>query len=304
VIRPIVLAIAGTGLLAITTRPQTPQPAAPASIEVDAVVLDKDDRPVRGLRQADFQIKEDGRSAAMTTFTEVSAAGIAGQADGRSVVLLLDDNGVALNATTIMQNIARLFVSLARPSDAISAIRLTHREDEAAGGLPAALERIDEYRAGSLSFFGREMREDTLLTVARVARQLEPMSHRRKALVCIGARDVCDPYFEVPENSILWKSWRDAVSAAARANASVYVVSPAGVTGRVDLGGGLADITGGGAFVRSNDFGRDVKMIWDEASHYYLLGYTSSGRRRDLHTIDVSVKRSGLHVRARQRRGD
>jgi hypothetical protein len=84
----------------------------------------------------------------------------------------------------------------------------------------------------------------------------------------------------------------------------VYAVSPAGVESRIDLGDGLVENSGGGDFARSNDFRRAAGMIWDEAGHYYLLGYTPTARSRDLHTIDVSVRRSGLHVRARRRRGD
>jgi hypothetical protein len=140
------------------------------------------------------------------------------------------------------------------------------------------------------------MRDDSLQTVARVARQLLPVVHRRKVLVCIGNRDVCDPYFLMPANSLLWNSWRDALSATARANGSVYAVSPAGVESRIDLGDGLVENSGGGDFARSNDFGRAAKMIWDEAGHYYLLGYTPAARPRDLHTIDVSIRRSGLKV--------
>jgi len=299
-------AVAAICLLALPApaRPQKAPAERTSSVELDVVVLDKDDRPVRGLHQGDFVVKEDNRPVAVTTFTEVSAAGISGRSDSRVVSVLLDDNSVPLNATTVMQNIARLFLSFARPADIVSAVRLTHREDEAAGGLPAALETIDAYRAGSLGFFGRTMSEDAMQTIAKAARQLEPIEHRRKVLVCIGSRDVCDPYFEVPENSLLWKSWRDALVATARANVSVYVVSPGGVTGRVDLGGGLVDATGGGAFVRSNDFERSARMIWNEAGHYYLLGYVPTARARDLHSIDVSVRRSGLHVRARQKRGD
>jgi hypothetical protein len=154
----------------------------------------------------------------VTSFNEVSAAGIAGQADGRSVVLLLDDNAVSLSATNIMQSIARLFVSYARPADTIAVVRLTHRDDEVAGDLKGALDRIAEYRPGSLSFFGRDMRDDALQTVARVARQLLPVVH--------------------------------------------------------------------------------------EAGHYYLLGYTPTARSRELHSIDVSTRPSGLRVRARHRRGD
>lgn len=273
-------------------------------VELDAVVLDKSDRPVKGLEQGDFQVKEDGRPVAVTSFSEVSAAGIAGEADGRSVVLLLDDNAVPLYATSVMQNIARLFMSYARPADTVAVVRLTHRDDEVAGDLQAALDRIDDYRAGSLSYFGWDMRDDLLQTVARVSRQLEPVAHRRKVLLCIGNRDVCDPYFEDPQSSMLWKSWLDALSAAARANAAVYALSPAGVESRVDLGLGLVDDSGGGDFARSNDFRRAAEMIWNEAGHYYLLGYTPTARPRDLHTIDVSMRRPGLHVRARRRRGD
>jgi VWFA-related protein len=305
-IRLALLAAAGVCVVAISRVAGSSPSADPRTtfVELDAVVLDKDERPVKGLKQADFQIKEDGRPVAVTSFSEVDAAGISGQADGRSVVLLLDDNAVALSATVIVQNIAKLFMSGARPADTVAVVRLTHREDEAAGGLQAALDRIDEYHAGSLSFFGREMRDDSLQTVARVARQLQPVVHRRKVLVCIGNRDVCDPYFLMPENTLLWNSWRDALSAAARANASVYAVSPAGVESRIDLGDGLVENSGGSDFARSNDFQRDARMIWDEAGHYYLLGYTPTARPRALHSIDVSIRRSGLHVRARHRRGD
>jgi VWFA-related protein len=305
-VRLAVVAAAGVSVLAIPMMAGSKPPSGPRTtfVELDAVVLDRNNRPVKGLQQRDFQVKEDGRPVAVTRVSEVSAAGIAGRADGRSVVLLLDDNAVPLNATSVVQNIAKLFTSYARPADTIAVVRLTHREDEAAGDLQVALDRIAEYQAGSLSFFGRDMRDDSLQTVTRVARQLLPFAHRRNVLVCIGNRDVCDPYFEQPETSLLWDSWRDALSASARANASVYALSPAGVESRIDLGEGLVEDSGGGDFSRSNDFRRAAGQIWDEAGHYYLLGYTAAVRPRDLHTIDVSVKRSGLHVRARRRRGD
>jgi VWFA-related protein len=301
------LVLAATCVLTLNaggTQTVSPDTGAAPSVELDVVVLGADERPLRHLQQRDFQIKEDGRPVTLTGFREVSVAGISGRDDSRSVVLLLDDNSVPLIATTIMQNIAKLFLSFARPSDTISVIRLTHREDEAAGGLPSALERIDEYHTGSLSYFGRDMRDDALMTVARVSKELEPFEHQRKALVCIGAREVCDPYLLQPEDSLLWGSWRDALVATARANASVYAVSPAGVGGRLDLGGGFADNTGGGVFARSNDLERQARLIWDEASHYYLVRYTPSRQHRAIHKISVSVRAPHRVVRARRARGD
>jgi hypothetical protein len=224
-VRLALLAAAGFCVLAISlgagSKPSLEDPRT-TFVELDAVVLDKNDSPVVGLQQGDFQVKEDGRPVAITSFNEVSAAGISGPADGRTVVLLLDDNTVPMTATTVIQNIARLFISYARPVDTVGVIRLTHRDDEAAGSLQAALDRIADYHSYSVSFFGWDMRDDALQTVARVARQLQPVVHRRKVSRCIGNCDTCDSYFEVPENSILWPSWRDAVSATARANASVY----------------------------------------------------------------------------------
>jgi VWFA-related protein len=273
-------------------------------VELDAVVVDSNDRPVRGLHQEDFQIKEDGRAVAVTSFAEVSASGIAGRTDGRSVVLLLDDTGIGPTGTIIVQNIARLFLSRARPADAVAVVRLTHRDDEAITPLLIARERVDEYRARSLPYFGRETIEESLRTLTRVSRQLESIEHRRKAVVCIGRRSLCDLYLEAPENSLVWRDWRDAVSATSRANVSLYVVDPAGVNGQLDLGHGLVEHTGGADFVRSNNFERAVDRIWEEAGHYYLLGYVPTARPRELHSIDVKVKRKGLHVRARLNRGD
>ena len=298
-----VVALLLVAALSVSGRAQSGVVRTP-DVELDAVVVDRDDRPVGGLSQDDFVVKEDGRRVMLTRVTEVSAAGIDGPSDARVVSLVLDDNSVPRSATLIMQNIARLFASFARPADVISAVRLTHRDDEAAGGLPRTMETIDAYQAGSLGFYGRTIADTLMQAVTRVARQLEPIEHRRKALICIGRRDVCDPFFEVPENSILWNSWRDAVAETSRAHASVYAVSPEGVESRLDLGGGLADTTGGRAFVRSNDFQRAAQLIWAEASHYYLLEYGAPESRAGLHRLEVSVRRSGLHVHARTRRSN
>jgi hypothetical protein len=85
----------------------------------------------------------------------------------------------------------------------------------------------------------------------------------------------------------------------------VYVIDPAGVTGRVKLteSSGLVLHTGGAAFYNSADWDRAVATIRQEATHYYLLGYQGSERDGDLHQIDVRVKQPGVHLRARRTRG-
>jgi VWFA-related protein len=303
---PVVGGIVGIclGVVTLVAEQKPSPPPRTAFVELDAVVVDKDDRPVRGLQREDFEVKEDGDAVAVTTFKEVSAAGISSQRDGRSLVLLLDDTRIGGIATTIVQNIARLFLSRARAADAVAVVRLTHHEDEAIGTLPIALDKIDEYRAKALPYFGLESIEDALKALTRISKQQEPVAHRRTALVCIGGQSICDPFFAQPEYSLVWPYWRDALSATARANVSVYLVDPAGVSGSMDLGFGLVEHTGGANFVRSNNFTRAVDSIWAEAGHYYLLGYAPTARPRELHSIEVKVRPRGLRVRARLNRGD
>jgi VWFA-related protein len=304
ILHPAVAGVVGASLaVVVLVAGQKPSPRPRTTfVELDAVVVDGNG-PVRGLHRDDFQVQEDGRKVAVTSFTEVSAAGIAGDADGRSVALLLDDT-IGAAGTSIMQSLARLFLSRARPVDAVAVVRLTHREDEATGPFLIARDRIDEYRSEALPYFGRETIENALQAVTSISKQLEPIAHRRKVVICLGRRSVCDPYLDVPESSLMWPYWRDALSAAARANVSVYVADPAGVRGDPDLGDGLVDHTGGASFVQTNDFAHTADAIWNEAGHYYLLGYTPSARPRELHSIAVKMKPRGLHVRARLNRGD
>ena len=309
--RPAILfpfSIAAVAIALAGPRPRAePQEASSlktTAVEVDAVVVDNRNQPIRGLHQDDFQIKDDGRAVAVTSFREVSAAGITGEPDARSLVLLLDDTGIGPTGTPVVQDIARMFLSLARPADTVSVVRLTHHDDEVVADRLLAVERIDEYRARSVPYFGRETIEESLQAITRISRQLEPVAHRRKVLVCVGRRNLCDLYLPAPEDTLVWPYWRDAMAATARANVAIYLVDPAGVSGGVDLGYGLVDQTGGADFVGSNNFARAVNMIWDEAGHYYLLGYTPVPRKRDIHTIDVKVKRDGAHVHARRQRGD
>jgi VWFA-related protein len=296
-----VLGALSVGLLSSTPVAQKPAlPPRTTFVELDAVVL-KAGRPVRGLHKEDFQVLEDDRSVPVVSFTEVAAAGLAGEADGRSVVLLLG------NTDLRTQIVARLFVAGARPADSIAVIRMTHRDDEVTGDRREALRRIDEPQGINI-VQGRSRVEDSLETIARVARDLESTEHRHKVLVCIGSRSLCDVYLAPPKTeSLLWPHWTKAVDAAARANVSVYYVDPSGTATltRPPLGDGLVEHTGGDTFFNSNNYQRIVDRVWDEAGHYYLLGYVPvDDRPCELHSIHVRMTRRGLHVRSRRSRGD
>jgi len=190
--------------------------------------------------------------------------------------------------------------------DSVAVVRMTHRDDEVSGDRREALRRIDESQRFNI-VQGRNQLEDSLETIARVARDLELVEHRHKILVCIASRSLCDTYIAPPKTeSLLWPHWTKAVHAAARANVSVYYVDPSG-TSRLtgpDLGDGLVEHTGGDTFFNSNNYPLIVDRVWDEAGHYYMLGYEPAAEPRELHTIDVRTTRGGLRVLVRRSRGD
>jgi VWFA-related protein len=300
-----ITAVLGLFPLAAVPGAQRPQPAPAAGdlVELDVIALDRRDQPVTDLRLEDFQVAEDGRVMSVKTFSKVTALGSAQPDDGRVVTLLMDDIGVGMTGTSPMQSIAPVLLSPSGQGDEVSVVRLSSRSDEAFGDVMTARERIAGYRGGTLPASSPDTPEAMLRAVAKISRQLELIDHRRKVILCLGLPSVCD----VAEpalggTSVLWSSWVAAITAAARANVSVYCVDPRGVRGGMRVSGsGLVRLTGGESLA-TNDFAMAAGAIWREAGHYYQLGYWSGAANRDLHSIGVHVARRGVHVRARQRR--
>ena len=284
-------------------RPQ-PNPSSNDLVELDVIALDRDNRPVGDLRQEDFTIKEEGRPVELKTFAKVTALGSTQADDGRVVVLLMDDIGVPAAGTSPMQQIAPVVLAPMANGDELSVVRLSSRSDEAFGDFNTARDRIAGYRGGAQPFSFRDTPETVLKAIAKISRQLESIDHRRKVILCLGLPSVCD----VSEpamggTSPIWPAWVAAITAAARANAAVYCVDPTGTRGGLNVSGnGLVQLTGGRIFAHENNFVPAGEAIWQEAGHYYLLGYWPAASKRDLRSIDVSVARKGVKARARQRR--
>lgn len=298
------LVVAVLALATVSAQRARQAPDTADLIEIDVVALDRDDRPITALRREDFTVKEDGRVVDLKTFSSVAALGSSQPDDGRVVVLLMDDIGVSAMGTWPMQQIAPIVLSPIGEGDEVSVVRLASRSDEAFGDLRTARDRIDGYRGGAVPFSMRDTQETVLKAVARIASQLEPIDHRRKVILCLGLPSVCDigeP--SLGGSSVIWPAWVAAISAAARANASVYCVDPTGARGVLHMSeGGLVQLTGGAVFSHQNDFSSAANAIWREAGHYYLLGYWPTESKHELRSIDVSVARKGVHVRARRRR--
>jgi hypothetical protein len=299
------LAVAASLLLFVTVHAAQRQrvPASVDLVEVDVAVLDGHERPVIGLSAQDFVVKEDGAPVEIKTFTEARPTTPNDPDNIRSVVLLLDDVAVPAAGTQAMQIIAKAFLQSADAHDEVAVVRLHNPTDEAFGDRTVAESRIMRFQAASFPFADFNTASETLTRVAAVSRQLEGDDHRRKVIVCVGAPVVCN--LDEPTSGSVrprhWSSWVDAVTAAAKANVSVYAIIP----GHMPLrGGGLADLTGGEVFATMYDVGPAIDRILRDASSYYMLGYWPAGKSREVHSIDVKVARRGLKVHARRRRGN
>jgi len=298
----IALAVAGLIGAGIVVRAGQPQPTT-YLVELDAVVTDDAGKPVAGLTQEDFEVRDDGKPVELKTFDAVAETDERPVA--RSIVLLLDDSGVGSGNTLAIQTIARMFVARMAAPDEFSVIRLNNRRDEAFGDRLEALLRIAEYRSDALPFFGRETLENALSVFAKVSRTLEAIEHRRKALVCIGVADVCGIQEPSGRSSLIWRYWLDTAGAMARANTSLYSLEPNGGSRRLNLSGAtIADATGGEVFTNTTDIIRPIDIVRRDTGSYYLVGYWPAASDKPLHSIEVKVKKRGVHVRARRVRGE
>lgn len=278
------------------------QGAAGDLVELDVAVVDRDGSAITGLKQSDFQIKEDGKAVDIKTFVSVSVDGMSPDAS-RQLVLLLDDT-VPVEGTRVIQQIAQAVLSRARPDDEVTVVRLHNERDEPFGDLDTALSRIGAYRAGAVPLQRRGAADRVLKVLAGISRQVEAVEHRRKLVVCIGGPNVCNILEPQPQGyNQLWPAWVSALAALSRANVSLYAVMPVRPGSVVSIAHGLVEFTGGNAFYNTTQFEPFVDAMWREVSQYYLIGYWPSRRNRDLHDVQVKVARKGVHVRARTRRG-
>lgn len=287
-------------------------------IEVDAVVVDDKGQVVTGLSRDDFEIFEDGHAIPIATFVPVASADAPEQQESRFILLVLDDLATEITLTTKIQNVARMFAERMGPRDVVAVVPLNGGKGSTSTNRAQVLAAIDRFkptfRRSSPTGWG-------LRTIADLADQMAHVKHRRKTIVCIGAAGLFSPTEPVTNGSPTYgPEWFDAVRAAARANASLYVLDPIGLAAIGDIrsrrpglglvagdayndgGRTFAEITGGVAFVNSNLFERNVGQIWSEAGNYYLLGYEPPASKAKSHDIEVRVKRPGLQVRARRSR--
>jgi Ca-activated chloride channel family protein len=249
-------------------------------VEVYASVTDKAGEPVKGLTQGEFEVREDGELQDISTFT---SGGVP-----LSVAVALDRSfSMTGERLALAKSAARAFLGELRASDEAMVVGIGSSVDIVA---PLSTDRARQQEALSrLDAFGTTGLHDAIIqSIAAV----QPAKGRR-ALVLLS--DGNDRYSRATSNEAL-----------ERARGSDVMIYPVALgSARPPLFAELATLTGGRSFhVRDPAaLTATLRAIARELREQYLIGYTPKraivAGANDWRSIVVTVKRSGVQVRAR-----
>ena len=249
-------------------------------VEVYAAVVDRDGRPVTGLRQQDFTVLEDGAPQTLSAFAEGDFPLSVAIAVDRSFSMRGPELGNARAA-------ANTFLSALRPIDQAMIVGVGS-EVETLAPLSTDRARQQQIVAG-LQPWGTTGLYDAIIKSIDAIQAAKG----RRALVLLS--DGADRYSEATA--------AQALDRARRSDVMVYPIA-LGRT-RPPLFGELAALTGGRSFQPRDppELADVMRTIAGELRHQYLLGYSPSraivagdGQWR---TITVRVSRPDVTVRAR-----
>lgn len=251
------------------------------AVEVYATVTDAAGEPVTGLRAVDFQLDDDGRPYAITTFAE--------GAFPLTVALGVDRSlSMAGEPLRLARRAAQGFLQQLRPDDRSMVVAI-NADAEVVAPLDTPRQAQVQAVAALDAWSTTALRDAVVRTLDRLAPEAG-----RQALVVFS--DGTDRYSQV--------SAADMLARARRGPALVYPI----VFGRaaVSVLSDVARLTGGRSFVLRDAAGLDgaLASIARELRHQYLLGYAPAGAAEvgRWHPIRVQVRGQdtrGWRVRAR-----
>lgn len=296
-------------------------------VRVDAIVTDSDDRPVTDLKEADFEVREDGKTQKIEQFKfvrierttdkdpkpirdrhdeEVEAA----SDDVRLFAIYLGPSIKQREAERARESLIAFVRTQLYPTDMVAiveqqtlgAISFTRDREELVSRLrlpqPAILENSAS-RSGAVDrspVSGRPIRGTRALE--ELAMRLATLRDARKSIIYVGD-SIGSP------GGDLTLDFYELITTLNRTNTAVYVIDTGGLTPTSNFRRtinmrALAEQTGGLAIVNTNNFGANLVTVAQDATQYYLLGYTSSAPNDGkFHPIDVRVRRRGVNVRSR-----
>jgi len=249
-------------------------------VEVYASVTDAQGDAVTGLKQSDFELRENGEPQTITNF----AAG-----EFPLSVAIGIDRSFSMTGTrlSLAKSAAQAFLDELRPQDQAMVLAVGSEVEVVA---PLSTNRSAQQVAiNKLDAFGTTGLHDAIITAIDA---VQPAKGRR-ALILLS--DGNDRYSQA--------SASDALERARRSDVMIYPVG-LGQT-RAPLFAELATVTGGRSFLARDGaaLSDTLRSIARELKLQYLLGYTPSrptvSGSNEWRSITVTVKKPDVRVRAR-----
>lgn len=306
------------------------------AVNVETVVTDADDRPVRGLRAEDFRLLVDGREVPITFFDEVaegSSVTAGGEAVGRNYLVFIDDGfSLAAARDAVLERMER-DLGLLGPADRMAVLasdgrridvlaRWTDDRGRLAAALAAARRRPAQgnrmilseqaLRSDATAVVEGGLEPDLQAFILDWMSNRTPLEARTQAGYSAPAAAAALRAFETPPGRKLMLLLSGArslalarelyfplIEAANRLGYTVYPVEVATSAAKaVDGFDKLARLTGGRAVVTSRS--GIFREVVEDSGSYYWLGFTPEWKGDDYgHRLTVEVRRPGLKARAR-----
>lgn len=248
-------------------------------VEVYATVADREGQPVAGLAAADFRVVEDQVPQAVTTF-------VAGDFP-LSVVIALDRSfSMAGERLALAKQAARAFIAALRPDDEVMVLAIGSEVQTITPPVPATAAKGTAWEA--IDAWGTTPLYDVTVTA------LDAIQSRRGRRALLLISDGTDRYSSTTATELLDR--------ARRSDVLVYPIA-LGKT-RPPVFAELANVTGGRSFFVTDPkrLESTLAAIARELRFQYLLGYVPAhapSAEPEWHSIQVSVDRPGVRVRAR-----
>jgi len=305
-------------------------------VRVDVTVLGNGDKGVPDLTAGDFEVTEDNVPQKVETaqFVRIDgkpgrsdetnleirsrdhAAAEAAREDIRLFVIFLDDYHIEkLPAITIpLRRELTTFINRLQPTDLVAVVDpltlSSHIEFTRSQGDLLGIVRNFEGRMFEI-FPVKNAAEEAQLKSGDVMRLRAQVTYSALEAICVrlgglreGRKTVIfvsqGPPIVLPSGN-LELDLRDVVAAANRANVTIHTVDPRGLGAYARAADSLyrlANDTGGRAILNTNNFELGLREVVEDASTYYLIGYSPTRTEDDgkFHKISVKVKRSGVRV--------
>lgn len=251
-------------------------------VEVYAAVFDHDGRHLTGLLQDDFEVRDNGRPQAISTFESASA--------DLSCALLLDTTGSMVLALPTLKNAVAGLIDALRPNDSVAVYGFNESVRE-------VVEFTRDKAAAKRAVFSLRSNGRTALfdSINHLSRTLEKRPGKKALIV----------FTDGDDNSSLLSS-RAALARARRSGLPVYTIAQGDALEQkalLDMLKDIAGLTGGLAFTvnSGSQMGKVFAAISKDLKSSYMLAYSPPREVAAWHRIEVIVKgQKQVRVRAKE----